>query len=213
MGTIAPAGTSAPRVYKVLHRQGLMLLQVLHLQQQQQPVRADLTRAGCVDVCVHTAATNGHWECCDDPFASSFQQPSCATGCLFAEYTAGRAECDEMCEKAHGQSTGCTFKIPNGPEKAIAMCGTCNCGLRDCPWAHPEPESCKDPAGDGPKDGDCSWPQRCRGSVSARCASVSPYSPAWASGARRSALLHIGAYTKVGCSYYCSLTTFLFAGL
>ena len=129
---------------------------------------AALTTDECVDVCIHTPAAAGHWECCSDPYDSSFQKPSCASGCLMAQYTASLSTCEAMCETA--SAPGCdVFQIPGGPEKGIAKCGTCNCGLRDCPWASPnpakEPESCKDPANGGPVGGDCAWPQRCRGSL------------------------------------------------
>jgi hypothetical protein len=46
------------------------------------------------------------------------------------------------------------------------MCGTCDCGLHDCPGhSPPEPEQCKDPANGGPAGGDCGWVNRCRGSL------------------------------------------------
>ena len=46
------------------------------------------------------------------------------------------------------------------------MCGTCDCGLHDCPGhSLPEPEQCKDPAHGGPEGGDCGWTNRCRGSL------------------------------------------------
>lgn len=46
------------------------------------------------------------------------------------------------------------------------MCGTCDCGLHDCPGhTPPEPEQCKDPANGGPDGGDCGWTNRCRGSL------------------------------------------------
>jgi hypothetical protein len=46
------------------------------------------------------------------------------------------------------------------------MCGTCDCGLHDCPGhPPPEPEQCKDPANGGPDGGDCGWLNRCRGSL------------------------------------------------
>ena len=46
------------------------------------------------------------------------------------------------------------------------MCGTCDCGLHDCPGhSPPEPEQCKDPANGGPAGGDCGWMNRCRGSL------------------------------------------------
>ena len=126
---------------------------------------ANASLRDCIDTCVKSPAPAGHFECCTDPKSSSFQAPSCATGCLMAEYAHNLAGCNKMCEDARGPPDGqCSFTIPNGP--TIRQCDTCNCGLRDCP-AHPkpEPEICKDPANGGPADGDCGWVNRCRGSV------------------------------------------------
>lgn len=125
--------------------------------------------AECVHKCIHTPAAQGHWECCDDPLKSSFEKPSCATGCLMSTYAHTGAECDQMCESAAAagakSGAGCDFQIPHGGP-TVQMCGACNCGLRDCPWhPKPEPESCKDPSNGGPDGGDCGWVNRCRGSL------------------------------------------------
>jgi hypothetical protein len=120
---------------------------------------------GCIDLCVHNPAPAGSpapfLDCCGDPKKSSFSQPSCATGCLIMDYAQNVAECEKMCEDAPG--SGCEWTIPR-TNVNINMCSDCNCGLRDCPWAHPEPETCKDPAKGGPEGGDCGWVHRCRGS-------------------------------------------------
>ena len=121
----------------------------------------------CVERCVKSPAPAGHFECCTNPLVSSFQAPSCATGCLMAEYAHNNGECNSMCEEA-GKSAalqGCEYTIPHGGP-TIKMCGGCDCGLHDCPGhPKPEPEICKDPANGGPDGGDCGWTNRCRGSI------------------------------------------------
>jgi hypothetical protein len=124
----------------------------------------------CVAKCVETPAPVGHFECCNDPVTSSFQKPSCATGCLIDEYAADLAGCNKMCEEASDEAAGCTYTIPDGPK--VAMCGSCNCGKDDCPTKHPEPENCKDPGScsdtDPPScktERTCGWVDRCRGSL------------------------------------------------
>ena len=121
----------------------------------------------CIEQCVETPVKDGHFDCCTNPLVSSFQKPSCATGCLMMDYAQNLAECDSWCEEA--SKDGCdSFQIPalKGPEGRVQTCGECACGLRDCPGhAPPEPESCKDPTKGGPAGGDCGWVNRCRGSV------------------------------------------------
>lgn len=83
------------------------------------------------------------------------------------QYSQNLAECNSWCEKASADD-GCTFQVPgvSGKDGSISMCGTCDCGLHDCPGhAPPEPEQCKDPANGGPEGGDCGWVNRCRGSL------------------------------------------------
>eukprot|EP01043_Picozoa_sp_COSAG02_P007800 COSAG02_NODE_240_length_27672_cov_67.291445_7_plen_311_part_00 len=83
------------------------------------------------------------------------------------QYSQNLAECNSWCEKASADD-GCGFQIPgvSGKDGSIQMCGTCDCGLHDCPGhPPPEPEQCKDPAHGGPEGGDCGWQHRCRGSL------------------------------------------------
>jgi hypothetical protein len=39
----------------------------------------------CIEQCVATPAAAGHFECCTNPLVSSFNKPSCASGCHMAE--------------------------------------------------------------------------------------------------------------------------------
>lgn len=151
--------------------------------------------SACIDKCVKTPTENGHFECCTNPLVSAFNKPSCATGCHMAEvrplplaaslpsltpltraapdaraqYSQSLGECESWCEKASEAGHPCAFQIPavTGTDGAVNMCGSCDCGLHDCPGhAPPEPAQCKDPAStDPPGPGDCGWTNRCRGSL------------------------------------------------
>ena len=92
--------------------------------------------SACVDQCIATPAKLGHFECCSNPLLSSFEKPSCATGCRIAEYVHTLAECDAACDAAGVAK--CSWDIPNGGGK-VNMCGGCDCGLHDCP-GHEPPE-------------------------------------------------------------------------
>eukprot|EP01043_Picozoa_sp_COSAG02_P007799 COSAG02_NODE_240_length_27672_cov_67.291445_6_plen_90_part_00 len=39
----------------------------------------------CIEECIKTPTPQGHFDCCSNPLVSSFNKPSCSTGCYMAE--------------------------------------------------------------------------------------------------------------------------------
>ena len=98
--------------------------------------------ASCEDKC----ATAGH--CCVGA-SSGCQKPSCAMGCLAADYTASEAACNATCVAAGGKKPGssqCTYALPKS-NITFEMCGDCPTVKAPSWW----PASIAPPAGQDPE--------------------------------------------------------------